>query len=87
MDVNIAARVMERATRGGLIISGATLERISPADLEELAVTVKRVRRQVFGPKQSGVPADLAMYRLKSQRDAPGEDDRDDADAEEESAD
>jgi len=87
VDVNIAARVMERATRGGLIISGATLERISPADLEELAVTVKRVRRQVFGPKQSGVPADLAMYRLKSQRDAPGEDDRDDADAEEESAD
>ena len=75
VDVNIAARVMQRATRGGLIISESTLERISPADLEGLGITVKRVRRQVFGPRQSGVPADLAMYRIKTQRDTPGEDD------------
>lgn len=74
VDVNIAARVMERATRGGLIISEATLERISPADLGELGVTVKRVRRQVFAAKQSGVPNDLAMYRIKTHRDSPNED-------------
>ena len=78
VDVNIAARVMERATRGGLIISETTMERIAPTDLDELAVSVKRVRRQVFGPKQSGVPTDLTMYRLKSHRDTPGEDDPDD---------
>ena len=32
VDVNIAARVMERATRGGLVVSHATLERISDED-------------------------------------------------------
>ena len=74
VDVNIAARVMERATRGGLIISGPTLERISAEDLESLAVRVKRVRRQVFAPRQSGVPADLTMYRVTAQHDASGDD-------------
>ncbi|MEI7545738.1 MAG: adenylate/guanylate cyclase domain-containing protein, partial [Mycobacteriaceae bacterium] len=63
VDVNIAARVMERATRGGLIVSGQTLERISAEDLESLGVNIKRVRRPVFAPRQSGVPADLVMYR------------------------
>ncbi len=49
VDVNIAARVMERATRGGLIVSETTLERIPEEELTSLGVTVKRVRRQVFG--------------------------------------
>jgi class 3 adenylate cyclase len=64
VDVNIAARVMERATRGGVMISGETLERIPPERLDELGVYPKKVRRQLFGAKPSGVPADLAMYRL-----------------------
>ena len=64
VDVNIAARVMERATRGGLIVSQATLDRISPEDLAALGVDVKRVRRQVFAARQHGVPPDLAMYRI-----------------------
>lgn len=66
VDVNIAARVMERAVKGGIVVSGATLERIDPADLDELGVTAKRVRRQVLSAKTSGVPADLMMYRLKA---------------------
>ena len=66
VDVNIAARVMDRATRGGLIVSETTLEQISPAELESLGVSVKRVRRQVFAGRQSGVPSDLVMYRLKN---------------------
>lgn len=70
VDVNIAARVMERATRGGLIVSQATLDRISDEDFEQLGVTAKRVRKQVFTPKQDGVPADLAMYRLTSKSPA-----------------
>lgn len=74
VDVNIAARVMERATKGGLVVSHATLDQISEADLEALGVTVKRVRRQVFSGRPSGVPADFAMYRLKTRREAPGED-------------
>ena len=85
VDVNIAARVMERATRGGLIISGATLERISPDEWDSLGVTAKRVRRQVFAPRQQGVPADLAMYRITPRPGGPGqqsvEDDDDDEDA------
>lgn len=75
VDVNIAARVMDRATRGGLIISETTLAAIPPHELELLGVTVKRVRRQVFSPRQAGVPADLAMYRLRTRpHGADGED-------------
>lgn len=65
VDVNIAARVMERAVKGGIMVSGPTLERIDPAELDELGVVVKRARRQVLAAKTSGVPADLTMYRLK----------------------
>lgn len=80
VDVNIAARVMERATRGGLIVSEKTLQEIPQGELESLGVTVKRVRRQVFTGRQAGVPPDLVMYRLTSKRDIPGEDDQQDAD-------
>lgn len=75
VDVNIAARVMERAVRGGLIISETTLREIPEDVLDELGVSVRRVRRQVFAPKQSGVPPELTMYWVKVNRDAPGEDD------------
>lgn len=72
VDVNIAARVMERATKGELVVSAATLDRISEAEFETLGVTAKRLRRQVFTAKQDGVPADLGMYRLKTRRQLPG---------------
>jgi class 3 adenylate cyclase len=72
VDVNIAARVMARATRGELVVSATTLERIADEDFESLGVTVKRLRRQVFTAKQDGVPADLTMYRLKTRRQLPG---------------
>ncbi|ORV53465.1 guanylate cyclase [Mycolicibacter engbaekii] len=68
VDVNIAARVMERAIKGGIVVSGPTLKRIDPADLAELGVVAKRARRQVLAAKTSGVPADLVMYRLKAVR-------------------
>ena len=77
VDVNIAARVMARATRGELVASAATLERISDEDFESLGVTAKRLRRQVFTAKQDGVPADLTMYRLKTRRQLPGGEDDD----------
>ncbi|WP_099023204.1 adenylate/guanylate cyclase domain-containing protein [Mycolicibacterium palauense] len=73
VDVNIAARVMERATRGGVMVSGPTLERIGEEQLEAMGVTARRVRKQVFGPKSTGVPPDLAMYRLKVRRDVSGD--------------
>ena len=80
VDVNIAARVMERATKGELVVSGATLDRIPDEDFATLGVTAKRLRRQVFTAKQDGVPADLAMYRLRTRRQLPGaEQDEDDA--------
>ncbi len=77
IDVNIAARVMERATRGELIASQATLERISDEDFDALGVTAKRLRRQVFSPRQDGVPADFVMYRLRTRIQLPGSDDED----------
>ncbi len=81
VDVNITARVMDRATRGGLIVSEKTLELIEPDELESLGVTVKRIRRQVFAPRATGIPTDLVMYRLKTRRDLPVEDDGDDLEA------
>jgi class 3 adenylate cyclase len=77
IDVNIAARVMERGTRGELIASQATLERISDEDFDALGVTAKRLRRQVFSPRQDGVPADFVMYRLRTRRQLPGSNDDD----------
>ena len=79
VDVNIAARVMERATRGGLIVSETTRGKLSVAEVESLGVSVNRVRRQIFAPRQQGVPADLAMYRVKAQRDVSSEDEPDSA--------
>jgi class 3 adenylate cyclase len=72
VDVNIAARVMERATKGELVVSATTLDRISDEDFDTLGVEAKRLRRQVFTAKQDGVPADLAMYRLRTRRQLPG---------------
>ena len=81
VDVNIAARVMERATRGGLVISHPTLERITErGDLAALGVTVKKVRKQLFAAKPSGVPEDLQMYWVKPIPQA-GRTDRFDEDA------
>jgi class 3 adenylate cyclase len=77
VDVNIAARVMERATRGELVVSAATLEQIPHDDFESLGVTAKRLRKQVFTAKQGGVPADLTMYRLKTRRQLAGGDEDD----------
>ena len=74
VDVNIAARVMERATKGELVVSHATLEQISDEDFESLGVTAKRLRKQ-FNAKQDGVPADLTMFRLKTRRQSPADDD------------
>ncbi|MFI2841402.1 adenylate/guanylate cyclase domain-containing protein [Mycolicibacterium sp. PDY-3] len=66
VDVNIAARVMERATRGGLVISHTTVEAAGGVDaLAALGVSVKRVRKQLFATKPSGVPEDLVMYWVK----------------------
>lgn len=80
VDVNIAARVMERASNGGLIVSETTLHAIAEDELAALGVTVKRVRRQVFAPRQQGVPADLVMYRLKTRAGASGSGDTDEPD-------
>jgi adenylate cyclase len=72
IDVNIAARVMDRATKGGLVVSQHTLDRIEFDDFEALGVTTKRVRKQLFSPKIAGVPDDLAMYFVRIRRDLPG---------------
>ena len=77
VDVNIAARVMARATRGELVISQTTLDGLAAEDLDALGVDAKRLRKQVFAAKQDGVPADFVMYRLKSRRLVPGGVDQD----------
>lgn len=65
VDVNIAARVMERATKGGLVISHTTLEAIDAEQFAALRISAKRVRKQLFATRPSGVPEDLVMYWVK----------------------
>lgn len=79
IDVNLAARVMERATRGELVVSQSTLERIAPEDFDALGVTAKKLRRQVFAPKPEGVPADFTMFRLRTRKQLPEDADDDEA--------
>ena len=58
----------------GDVISGATLDRLTPEQLDELGVQAKRARRAVFAHRHSGVPADMAMYRLETRRQLPAVD-------------
>ena len=81
VDVNIASRVMERATKGGLVVSQSTLDGISDADFEAMRLSAKRVRKQLFGAKPSGVPEDLQMYRVRSRASEPGGDSGDESTA------
>lgn len=69
VDVNIAARVMERATKGGVMVSGSTLDLIAQSELDAMGVVAKRARKPVFAGKTPGVPADLAIYRLRTHRE------------------
>jgi class 3 adenylate cyclase len=71
VDVNIAARVMESAGKGGVLVSGPTLEKIDPDQMAALGVRAKRMRRPLFANRPSGVPADITMYRLETRRQLP----------------
>jgi class 3 adenylate cyclase len=72
VDVNVAARVMERATRGGVMVSGATLDQVPQTELAALGVVAKRAYRPMFA-KTPGLPPDLAIYRLKTVRKTVGD--------------
>lgn len=74
IDVNIAARVMDRATKGGLVVSQTSLDGIGPEELDRLGISTKRIRKQLFAPRIAGVPEDLAMYWVKFRSDLPGDD-------------
>jgi class 3 adenylate cyclase len=69
VDVNVAARVMERATKGGIMVSSSTLDEIPQTELDTLGIVAKRARRPVFAGKAAGVPSDLGIYRLKTLRE------------------
>lgn len=69
VDVNVAARVMERATKGGIMVSSSTLDQIPQTELDALGIVAKRARKPVFAGKTAGVPPDLGIYRLKTLRE------------------
>ncbi|MCV7088952.1 adenylate/guanylate cyclase domain-containing protein [Mycobacterium interjectum] len=78
VDVNIAARVMERATKGGIMVSSSTLDLIPQTELDALGIAAKRARRPVFAGKTAGIPADLGIYRLKTLKELTAFDHADD---------
>lgn len=65
VDVNVAARVMERATKGGVMVSSATLGLIPHSELEALGVVAKRTRKIVFASKLTGIPRNWQYIALK----------------------
>lgn len=69
VDVNIAARVMERATKGGIMVSSSTLDLVPQTELDALGIVAKRARKPVFAGKPAGIPDDLGIYRLKTHRE------------------
>lgn len=75
IDVNIAARMMERAAKGGVMVSGTTLDLIPQSELDSLGVVARRARRPMFSSKITGIPPDLAIYRLKALRELTASDD------------
>ncbi|WP_207569070.1 adenylate/guanylate cyclase domain-containing protein [Mycobacterium decipiens] len=77
VDVNIAARVMERATKGGIMISGPTLDLIPQSELDALGVVARRARKTVFASKLTGIPPDLMIYRIKTVRESTATDNSD----------
>jgi class 3 adenylate cyclase len=74
VDVNIAARVMERATRGGVMVSSSTLDLIPQSELDALGVVAKRARKPVFAAKTAGMPTDLGIYRIRTLKELTGSD-------------
>jgi adenylate cyclase len=68
VDVNVTARVMERAAKGGLMLSNTTLGLIPPDELSALGLTVKRQRWPVFSPRPDGIPDDLVIYLVRLPR-------------------
>lgn len=81
VDVNIAARVMEWASKGGIMVSGTTLDLIPQDELDAMGVVAKRVRRPVFASKITGIPSNLVVYRLRIDRDLTASDDTDETNA------
>jgi class 3 adenylate cyclase len=81
VDVNIAARVMERATKGGIMVSGSTLDLIPQTELDALGIFAKRARKPMFAAQPAGLPADLVIYRLKARRELAVSDDSDQAES------
>jgi class 3 adenylate cyclase len=66
IDVNVAARVMERGTKGGIMVSSSTLDLVPQTELDALGIVAKRARKPVFAGKTTGIPPDLGIYRLKT---------------------
>ncbi|MEU4314448.1 adenylate/guanylate cyclase domain-containing protein [Nocardia sp. NPDC024068] len=66
VDVTIAARVMEAAGNGRMMISESTLAALGPETLAELGHSARPYRRSFFAAPLSGVPEDLRIYRVSS---------------------
>lgn len=66
VDVTIAARVMEAAGNGRMMISESTLAALEPETLADLGHTARPYRRSFFAAPLSGVPEDLRIYRISS---------------------
>ncbi len=70
VDVTIAARVMEAAGNGRMMISESTLAALDAETLSELGHTARPYRRSFFAAPLNGVPEDLRIYRVSSSQRA-----------------
>ncbi|NGP07545.1 adenylate/guanylate cyclase domain-containing protein [Rhodococcus sp. 14C212] len=66
VDVTVAARMMELAGNGHVVVSSATLDALPAGALDTLGLEVRPHRRGLFASAPKGVPPELGIWRIRA---------------------
>ncbi|AWH00375.1 adenylate/guanylate cyclase domain-containing protein [Rhodococcus ruber] len=66
VDVTVAARMMELAGNGHVVVSSATLDALPPGAVDALGLEVRPHRRGLFTSAPKGVPPELGIWRVRT---------------------
>ncbi|MDX5312819.1 MAG: adenylate/guanylate cyclase domain-containing protein [Rhodococcus sp. (in: high G+C Gram-positive bacteria)] len=66
VDVTVAARMMELAGNGHVVVSSATLDALPPGAVDALGLEVRSHRRGLFTSAPKGVPPELGIWRVRT---------------------
>ncbi|WP_416061598.1 adenylate/guanylate cyclase domain-containing protein [Rhodococcus indonesiensis] len=66
VDVTVAARMMELAGNGHVVVSSATLDALPAGAVDVLGLEVRPHRRGLFTSAPKGVPPELGIWRVRT---------------------